>query len=162
MVNPLYQKYSITDFDKFDCIKLSKGLYLLLMYLLRAYAVWLMSVTNMQDRVATIAWVYPERSMFYLGLFSGAIGLFFTLILSLRRPGAPLWVKYCWLRARGEIFALLFDWLVVLCAFQYWQMASILTFSIQTLLSAAFIVFCLINSHFAINIQEFPEKLPEK
>lgn len=69
----LYRRYSVEDFDKFDCLKLSKLFYLVLLFVLRGYLVWLMSVTNMRDRVGLMQWLYPEMNLFLLSLFSGAI-----------------------------------------------------------------------------------------
>ncbi len=163
MANPLYKNYTINDFDKFDCLKLSKGVYLLLIYVLRAYIVWLMSVTNFKDRVATIAWVYPETSLFYLSLFSGALGVFFVFVLSLRRPDAASWVKYCWQHSR-EILAcaLIFDWLVNMSAYYFWQMLSLPYLVGQSGISIVLLLFCCLSTRFKINTQEFPEKLPEK
>jgi len=46
----------------------------------------------MRDRVSILQWIYPERSLFYLSLFSGAIGLYVLLNISLRRTGAQPWI----------------------------------------------------------------------
>ncbi|WP_440874235.1 DUF2919 family protein [Thalassotalea sp. PLHSN55] len=163
MANPLYKNYSLNDFDKFDCLKLSIGVYLLLIYLLRGYIVWLMSVTNLNDRVATIAWVYPETSLFYLSLVSGTFGLFFVFVLSLRRPDAHKWVQYCWRRARSLlVIALVFDCAVNIIAFQFWQLLPLNQLIGQIVLSVLFVMFCLLSTRFRINSHEFPTKLPEK
>ena len=65
LLSKLYQTYSIEDFDKFDCVKLSKVFYLVLLFVLRGYLVWLISVTNMKDRVVTMQWIYPETRLFF-------------------------------------------------------------------------------------------------
>ena len=158
-----YQHYSVEDFDSFDCLKLSKRFYLVLLFILRGYIVWLMSVTNMRDRVSIISWIYPETSLFYLSLFSGAIGLFVVLIISLRRPEAAYWVQCSWQHCRSILtIALLFDLLTHVVGYFYWQLFSLEWIIIQTIISIALISLCYTSERFKINLAEFPQKMPEK
>ncbi len=158
-----YQHYSVGDFDSYDCLKLSKRLSLVLLYILRGYLVWLMSVTNMRDRVSIIAWIYPETSLFYLSLLSGAVGLFVILIISLRRPGAANWVQTCWRNCRIIlVVAILFDLLTHAFAYFYWQMISLDWIMLQAVISFTLIVLCYTSVRFKINLEEFPQKIPEK
>ena len=90
-----YANYLPKHFDNFDCLKLAPGIYFILLFILRAYIIWIMSVTNMRDHVGFIQWIYPQTALFYLNLVSGVIGLFIVLILSLRRPTASSWVRCC-------------------------------------------------------------------
>ena len=91
-----YKNYSVEDFDKYNCLKISMCIYLVLLFVLRGYIVWIMSVTNMRDRIAIIQFVYPDTSLFFLSLFSGALGLIVVILLSLRRPNAASWVQILW------------------------------------------------------------------
>ena len=110
MTAKYYANYLPKDFDNFDCLKLAPGIYLILLFVLRAYFVWLMSVTNMRDHVGIIQWIYPQTALFYLNLVSGVIGLFIVLVLSLRRPNAAPWVRICWQKCKLLLFiALGFD-----------------------------------------------------
>lgn len=157
-----YSQYSVEDFDKFDCLKLSKSIYLVLLFVLRGYLVWLMSVTNMQDRVGIIQWLYPQTALFYLSLISGTVGLFVVLVISLRRPDAKRWVRVSWSYCRALlIFALAFDFIVSLLGFFYWQLLSVSWLVMQGSVIAVLICFCFRSERMAINLQEFPEKLPE-
>ncbi len=158
-----YQQYSIQDFDNYDCLKLSKRFYLALLFILRGYIVWLMSVTNMRDRVSIIQWVYPESSLFYLSLFSGLLGLFVLLIISLRRPDAHHWVQWSWQRSRMFIvLALLFDLLTHTIGCFYWQLSSIPWLIGQAFITVTLIVMCYNSERLNLNLKEFPQKLPEK
>jgi len=162
MSKDLYADYSIGDFDKFDCLKLSKGIYLLLLFVLRGYIIWLVSVTNMQDRVSTIQMMFPETSMFYLSLLSGAIGLFMLLIIALRKPEAPRWVKACWRHSRTFlVIALCFDLLISFIGCFYWQIISLNLLLSYVVVAAIFIGFLFKSQKVRLNISEFPEKLPE-
>ncbi len=158
-----YQEYSIEDFDKFDCLKLSKRFYLVLLFVLRGYLVWLMSVTNMKDRVATMQWIYPETSLFFLSLVSGVIGLFVVVIISLRRPNSASWVKVIWPYCRTMlVVALIFDFSINLVGFFYWQLTSMLWLICQGLIVFALLTLCFTSKRMQINLTEFPQALPEK
>ena len=155
-------EYSIEDFDHFDCLKLSKGVYFLLLFVLRGYLVWIMSVTNMQDRVGIIQWIYPDPYLFYLSLFSGLLALLVVLVISLRRPGAASWVRACWRHCRLILLiCLLFDFTISLIGFLYWQLLSPSWLLVQAMIIAGFVVFIYRSHRFNINLKEFPEKLPE-
>lgn len=159
----LYQEYSINDFDKYDCLKLSKRFYLVLLFVLRGYAVWLMSVTNMKDRVATMEWIYPDMKLFFLSLLSGLLGLLVVVIISLRRPNTAGWIKFLWPYSRILLVsALIFDFMVNLIAFIYWQLTSLLWISCQGLIVVTLISLCFTSKRININLIEFPQLLPEK
>ena len=98
-----YAKFLPKHFDSFDCLKLAPGIYAILLLVLRAYIIWIMSVTNMRDNVGFIQWVYPQTALFYLNLASGVIGLFVVLILSLRRPSLGL-LMHCLLVISAIVF----------------------------------------------------------
>ncbi|MBL0711531.1 MAG: DUF2919 domain-containing protein [Colwellia sp.] len=161
--NSAYRHYSIQDFDSYDCLKLSKYFYLALVFILRGYIVWLMSVTNMRDRVSIIQWVYPDTSLFYLSLLSGAIGLYILLVISLRRPDARSWIQVSWQYTRVIIMlALLFDLLTHLVGYLYWQLSSTSWLITQAIITIVLIFMCYNNERFNVNLKEFPQKSPEK
>ena len=162
MTNP-YKHYSIEDFDSFDCLKLSKRFYLILLFVLRGYIIWLISVTNMRDRVGLMEWVYPEIDLFFLSLFSGTLGLFVVLVISLRRPDAPSWIQKSWRHCRKFLVtALLFDLFINTAAVLYWQLLPLSWLVGQSLIVLALIGLCFTSERLTINLTEFPHKLPEK
>jgi|TARA_B100000767_G_C19750289_1_gene530490 hypothetical protein len=156
-----YHSYSIEDFDKFDCLKLSKRFYLVLAFVLRGYVIWLMSVTNMKDRVVTMQWIYPEINLFFLSLLSGSLGLFVILIISLRRPDSAVWVKKIWPHCRSLlVVALSFDFIINLIAYLCWQMTSLLWIICQGVIACSLIAMCFTSGRIQINLLEFPKSLP--
>ena len=158
-----YQQYSVEDFDQYDCLKLSKWFYLVLLFVLRGYLVWLLSVTNMRDRISIISWIYPETSLFYLSLISGSVGLFIVLIISLRRPEAANWIQISWQHSRKILIAaLLFDLLTHGIGFFYWQLISAEWLVMQAIFTMTLIFLCYKSERFKINLVEFPQKTPEK
>lgn len=157
-----FAKYSVNDFDKFDCLKLSKGIYFTLLYVLRAYIVWIISVTNMRDRVAIIQWLYPQPDLFYLSLLSGFVGLYLLLIISLRRPDASHWVKKSWRNYRKILlFVLLFDLAVSAIGLLLWQLLSVKLLLIHSAIAVIIVYFSYNSDIITLNLEEFPEKLPE-
>ncbi|GHF01808.1 DUF2919 family protein [Thalassotalea profundi] len=157
-----FARYMPNDFDQFDCVKISKFFYLFLVFILRGYIVWIMSVTNFNDRVGVIEWVYPDPILFYTSLLSGVVGLFVVLIMSLRRPDAQSWVKKCWQNIRAFLaVALCFDWIIILGAYFYGILYELPVIIIHGVFVMIAIVILYSNKRIQINIEEFPEKLPD-
>lgn len=163
MTAKYYANFLPKDFDNFDCVKLAPGIYLILFFILRAYMVWIMSVTNMRDHVGVIQWIFPQTSLFYLNLASGVIGLFIVLVLSLRRPNAASWIRNSWQKCRLLLItALVFDLLVTVLGYFVWQLQSISWLFVHAGVVSVAITYIMFSKRFAINLAEFPEELPEK
>lgn len=157
-----YNNYSVEDFDSFNCLKISKSIYIVLLFVLRGYIVWLISVTNMRDRVGIIQWIYPETSLFFISLLSGTIGLFVLLLLSFRRPDAAKWVQSSWPYCRIlMVVALLFDLLVSFIGYFYWQLLSPTWLVTQFVIVGCLILICFKSKRLNINLKEFPQIIPE-
>lgn len=160
MANKDYLQYSINDFDNFDCLRLSKGIYFLLMFVLRGYLVWIISVANMSDSTSFIEWIFPETELFYLSLFSGCIGLLVLMLMSLRRPNAANWVVKLWPQSRRLLVtALIFDFLVTSIAFYLGALTSTLWLVSQASIVVLFMVYCFKSQRLRINLAEFPQPL---
>lgn len=158
-----FQHYTPSDFDKFDCVKISKVFYFALIYLLRAYLVWLMSVTNMQDREGILQVLYPEPQLFYLNLLSGMPGLFLLVVLSLRRPEPPNWVARFWPKSRVLLLsALSFDLMISFYGYLALDLISDMLILLQVICAITIAYFCFKSERLAINLSEFPEPMPEK
>ena len=157
-----YKNYSVEDFDKYNCVKISMSIYLVLIFVLRGYLVWIMSVTNMRDRLAIIEFIYPETSLFFLSLFSGALGLVIVVLLSLRRPNAALWVQKLWPYCRRiMVTALVFDLVISIIAYSYWQLLSMTWLLIQVSIVTSLIFLCFKSQSLSLNLREFPVLLVE-
>jgi len=107
--------------------------------------------------------IFPQTSMFYLSLLSGVIGLFMLLIITLRKPGAPQWVKICWRHCRKMLLLVLcFDLMISFIGYFYWQIISLNLLLTYVIVTVVFVTFLYKSQKFRLNISEFPEKLPEK
>jgi len=156
-------EFSPKDFDRYDCVKLSWLIYICLAYVLRGYVVWVMSVTNMQDRVGVIQSIYPEQSLFYLSLLSGSLGILLVFLLSMRRPEASEWVKRLCKKLRMLLIAtMLFDLSINAVAYFKFDMISFTWLAGQVFIVSLLAILLMNSKRIAFNIKEFPEKLPEK
>lgn len=158
-----FAHYSINDFDSFDCLKLSKGIYLALIFILRGYLVWLISVANMKDHTSVLVMVFPEQKLFYMSLISGSLGLFVLLLISLRKPKSATWVKKVWPQMNYLLItALMFDLIIMLYAYYIGIISSAAWLICQLILVSFFIKYCLTSKRLKINLSEFPEPFIEK
>lgn len=155
-----YAQYSMKDFNQFDCLKLSKGIYAILVFVTRGYLVWIMSISNMQNQTDTIKMIFPDPNLFYLSLVSGAVGLFVILVISLRRPETYEWVKVSWAHIRKFLlFALLVDFTVSIVGYFYLSLISLSWLLLQLVITVFFIIFLYSSNRIKLSIEEFPEKL---
>lgn len=156
-----YANFTPKDFNKHNCLTLSLGVYGMLLYILRAYVVWIMSIVNQQNPTSFVTFIYPQTSLFYLSLTAGGIGVFILVIISLRRPGASIWLQKQWQYCNyWFLFALGCD----LACMGWGYNEGIITF-ISLMLHAFIVLVCclyvIFNQRFKLNLMEFPEKFLE-
>jgi hypothetical protein len=160
MNKQLYSGFTFKDFNQFDCLKLSLGIYAILAFVTRGYIVWIMSITNMKNQTDTIAMIFPDPRIFYLSLVSGVLGLFVILVISLRRPSAAAWVKYCWKHIRiFLLFTLAVNLIVSIWGYAYLSLLSFSWLLSQVFISLVFVIFLYTSQRVKLNIQEFPEDI---
>lgn len=158
-----FAHYSIKDFDKYNCLKLSFSFYFILLYLLKGYAIGLVSLSNFKDKVSVIQWFYPDSSMFYLSLLIGAPGLFLMFVIFQRKPEAANWIKQLWSRIYWVIITLVIvDTLIYWGLFILMQLGEFQFLMIQTLFAFLFTLYFMRSHRAKINRQEFPEKIPDE
>jgi hypothetical protein len=116
----------------------------------------------MRDRLGIIQFFYPDTSLFFLSLFSGALGLVVVVLLSLRRPNAVPWVQKLWPYCRQiMVTALVFDLVVSILAYSYWQLLSMTWLLIQVTIMISLVLLCFKSQSLTINLREFPVVLVE-
>jgi len=158
-----YKHLTPKDFDKFDCVKLSKWYFIALLFLLRGYLIWVLSVSNMQDTASVITVIYPQPAIFYVHLVAGFPAIFLLILMSLRRPDAANWVQQLWPRSRQILIGLLlFDLVFSLIGYWYIDEFNWLVTLSQILFTSLLIVQVKSSERIAINLSEFPEPVPEK
>jgi hypothetical protein len=160
MAKNLYKNAKINDFNKYNCIKLSCWFYFSTAYLLKAYFVWIMSIASSNDRMSFITMIYPEQKLFYVNLFSGLMGIFLFILISLRRPNANKWVKDIWPKIKSiTIFMLFLDLLITLIAFFIWQLLSLQSVLLHAGVVLTLLVNAFNNDRLILNLLEFPEEI---
>ncbi|NMP16743.1 DUF2919 family protein [Thalassotalea sp. Y01] len=162
MTHP-FSQFSVKDFDKHNCLKISIWYYLALAFLVKGYVVALLSLSNMRDKLGFIRYVYPDPQVFYTSLLVGLPGLLLFALLMARRPNAANWVQRIWPR---------FYWLVAIAMLidmaLTWGMYALLGWGdsrqalIQTALAILLLVILKRDRRANINLQEFPELIEQE
>lgn len=163
MTKKLYKNVSINDFNKYNCIKLSWWFYLSTAYLLKAYFVWIMSITNKNDSISFISTIYPEPKLFYVNLFSGLTGVFLFVFISLRRPNASKWIKSLWPKTKIIIISmLLLDFIITFSGFFIWQLLDLQGILFHAGIVVTLLVNAFNNERITLNLLEFPEEIEKE
>lgn len=92
--------HSISSYDKNLCLKPDITMWLIFLFLSRAYVVLIMSVANMRDRTGLIDLFYGDRIAMSLGAVAGAPAALLVYAWLRRKPGAPPFVRNIWTRGR--------------------------------------------------------------
>ena len=93
--------HSITCYDKYLCLKPSIMMWVIFLFLLRAYVVLILSVVNMRDRTGLIDMVYSDRLAMSLGALAGIPAALLVFSWMKRKPGAPQHVRTIWGKGRA-------------------------------------------------------------
>ncbi len=151
-------KYSLKDFDKYNCLKLSLSFYLILLFLLRGFAIGIASLTNLKDKLSLIQWFYPESLQFYFSLLAGIPGLLVLYVIFQRKPEAANWVKILWANILYLCTALLaLDILIYWSQYYIFQQGKLFFLVWQTIIAVLLLLYCRHSHRAKINRQEFPE-----
>lgn len=76
-------------------------MWLIFLFLLRAYVVLILSIANMGDRTGLIDLVYPDRLMMSLSALAGVPAALLVYAWMKRNPGAPPHVRNIWGKGRA-------------------------------------------------------------
>ena len=93
--------HSISRYDKNLCLKPDITIWLIFLFLLRAYVVLILSVVNMRDRTGLIDLVYPDRLVMSLGALAGIPAALLVYAWIKRKSGAPRYVRNIWSKGRA-------------------------------------------------------------
>lgn len=93
--------HAISRYDKNLCLKPDATIWLIFLFLLRAYVVLILSVVNMSDRMGLINLVYPDRLTMSLGALAGIPAALLAYAWINRRPSAPQYVRNIWGNGRA-------------------------------------------------------------
>ncbi len=90
-----------SDFDLDGRVRVPIGFYLVLLYLMRGYFIWIMSLTHRNDPTLILSLIYSDNGTFYQALTVGLPAfIFYGLFLSKGRVyksfESVLWKKSLW------------------------------------------------------------------
>lgn len=154
--------YSINDFDKHNCLKLSFIFYFILAFLLRGYAIGIMSLSNLRDKLSLIQWVYSDSSLFYLSLATGVPGLLLLIVIFARKPNASNWVQTLWTK-----FLLLSSIAVFVDLGFYWGQKLLFGqgklnwLIVQTIIGIGLLLAAKNSKRVQINLSDFPVEIDD-
>lgn len=154
--------YSIKDFDKHNCLKLSFLFYFILAFLLKGYVVGILSLSNLRDKLSLIQWVYSDSSLFYLSLATGIPGILLLLVMFARKPNASIWLQTLWHK-----FLMLSSIAVCIDLSFYWGQHLLfgqgkLNWLIaQTIVGITLLLLAKKSKRVKINLAEFPQEIDD-
>ncbi|TLU67491.1 DUF2919 domain-containing protein [Thalassotalea litorea] len=162
VVHP-YAKYSLKDFDRNQCLKLSWWFYLVMIYLNRAYLVGLLSVVNMRDKLQFIQMIYPQPETFYVALVVSIPSLLFVYVVFFRKPDASRLVHYLWPNMIWLAFVILVIEALLFSVYSIiWQGNISAEVYLQWFIALIVIACGMWLPRVRLNLAEFPEQVEEK
>ena len=87
------------DFDFDGKVKIPLGFYFMLIYLLRGYITWVLSLTYREDTSLLLSLAYTESRFFYLALVTGLPAVLVQLLFSLKKQKTKSWYISLWLKS---------------------------------------------------------------
>ncbi|WP_394174616.1 DUF2919 family protein [Thalassotalea litorea] len=158
-----YAKYSLKDFDRHQCLKLSWWFYLVMIYLNRAYLVGLLSLVNMRDKLQLIQLAYPVPQTFYVALAVSVPSLLFAYVVFFRKPDASPLVRFLWPRMIWVALAILIIEAVLFSIYSIiWQGKIGTQVYVQWILAMIVIASGILLPRVRLNLAEFPELVKDE
>lgn len=88
------------DFDFDGKIRIPWGFNLMLIYLLRGYITWILSLTYRDDPSLLLSMVYTESKLFYLSLLVGLPAFFVQVLFALKKQKEKAWYQRIWRKTK--------------------------------------------------------------
>lgn len=109
-------KYPISSYNKYVCLKMDYIMWSIFLYLLRPYVVLIFSFANKRDKMGLIELLYTDRLMMSIGALAGIPAALLIYAWLKREPNASDLVKNIWNKGREllAISAILNSFLVFL------------------------------------------------
>jgi len=95
------QQYGFKDYDSYLCLKVSTGMWAVILFLFRPYVIIILSLVNRRDRMELINAVYTDRTGMMLGALAAIPVMVFIYAWIKRQPDASDHVRWIWHHGRG-------------------------------------------------------------
>lgn len=96
------------DFDLDGKIQVPVGFNLAILYLLRAYVFWAISLTYSEDRSFILSLFYPDHSLFFISLLIGLPAMVTFFFFSMKKQITKNWYKAIWKHLRILLLGVFF------------------------------------------------------
>ena len=100
------------DFDFDGKVKIPLGFYLVLVYLLRGYLLWVISITYRDDPSLILSLLYQDTRWFFYSLVFGLPALLTFILFTLKSQRQKPWFVMCW---KGQRRFLMLGLMLDLC-----------------------------------------------
>ncbi|MEE9493237.1 MAG: DUF2919 family protein [Gammaproteobacteria bacterium] len=96
-------QYPFSAYNKLLCLKLSIPAWATIVFLVRPFAIILMSVANRRDRMGVLNTMYgdPVSPALYIDAFAALPALLVIYAWVKRQPEAPQYIRWIWSRSRS-------------------------------------------------------------
>ena len=107
--------YPFSAYDKYLSLKPDLNMWLMFAFLLRPYVIFLLSITNRQDKMGLINLIYFDRFVMILAAIAAIPAVLVMYAFAKRKPEASDKVRWIWCRSGGFLLAsVLLNLLIVL------------------------------------------------
>ena len=94
------KKYTFSAYDKHLSLKMSPLMWLVILFLARPYAIFIMSVANRRDRMGVLETFYGDPAISFLGALAAIPAIIVVLAWVKRQPGARPVIQRIWSNGR--------------------------------------------------------------
>ena len=101
------------DFDFDGKVKIPLGFYLVMLYLLRGYVTWVISLTYREDTSLLLSMAYSESHFFYLSMIVGLPAVIVQTLFALKKQVEKPWFKRFWVKSYWLLTIALFADLII-------------------------------------------------
>ncbi|MFK5947573.1 MAG: DUF2919 family protein [Methylococcales bacterium] len=101
-------KYPISSYNKYICLKANDLMVLITLYLLKPYIIALASITYRKDKTAIIHLFYPDSIFIFLEMFATIPLLILIYAWTRRVPRASNKIKLTWINGKKLIISTAF------------------------------------------------------
>lgn len=158
----MQRKYPFSAYDEYLCLKMSAGMWLVLVFLFRPYAIMVMSFATKRDRMGLINLFYDDRAAMALGAVAAMPMVLIIYAWIKRRPGAAAHVRHIWNSGRW----IMLGSALINVAIPVWPILGgtkpDLVAMGQLALSALIIFYLLLSPRVRETFADFPEDIEEE
>jgi hypothetical protein len=157
------QQYPFSAYDRYLCLRLTTGAWVVMAYLLRPYVIMTLSLANRQDRWGLINLMYQDRLAMALSAMA-AVPVFFVIYAFVKRkPGVTGMARNIWHKGYALIMiSLLLNIIIVFVPMLTGKSESVSHAGMMQLAITVFMIVYIVTSQRVRDaFADYPEKTAE-